>query len=103
MPINHSQNHFSLPNKLLFFSMIGINFVTMDQISNYWKAVTPQQAVKMGLPPMPLDLKAGYYAHGSWVAWSTIEQRPIVFAFLVTLFIVSLVVIWWKGYQWLIT
>ncbi len=50
-------------------------------------AITPEEALARGYPPIPVGWEAGVFDHGRYIKWLLPENHPILFLFtLITWF-----------------
>jgi hypothetical protein len=62
-------------------------------------ALTPAQALQAGEPPLPAGWEAGYWSHGEWVQWYSLEQHPLIFIALICSLLLGVALVWWKLFR----
>jgi hypothetical protein len=63
-------------------------------------AVTPEQGLRKGYPPMPAHWEAGFWNHGSYVQWLNIWEHPFLFALSVSSLIIGAFGLQWVQRRW---
>lgn len=64
---------------LLFLMAVALFFVAVLSIISFLFAITPEEALKSGLTPIPAGWEAGVFSHGTYYRWLTIAKHPILF------------------------
>ncbi len=70
---------------ILFPIAIILFFVAVFSLLSFFTAMTPEEALSKGYPPMPANWSGGVFSHGSYYRWLTIAEQPLLFGFLVFL------------------
>lgn len=71
---------------LIFVLLCILWFASCQSVISFTVAMTPEQVLEKGYPPLPENWSAGVYNHGSYYRWFSIDDQPILF--LLSLFFV---------------
>jgi hypothetical protein len=63
-------------------------------------AVTPEQGLQKGYPPMPAHWEAGFWNHGSYVQWPDMWKHPFLFALSVSGLLIGAFGLQWVQRRW---